>query len=137
MKVERNSYALSLKKWKFDVKNCEVEVIILVKRNAAFHDFYSERHSNLCGKLVNFRTLCNCYIIPMFLTALFIMICYQAAARLPNVPSSSISLATPTTSAILSPSLKNTKPPCSILTQGSSLVSGKVVMMVTLSPSLA
>ena len=71
MKVERNSYALSLKKWKFDVKNCEVEVIILVKRNA-FHDFYSERHSNLCGKLVNFRTLCNCYIIPNFLTALFI-----------------------------------------------------------------
>ena len=66
MKVERNSYALSLKKWKFDVKNCEVEVIILVKRNAAFHDFYSERHSNLCGKLVNFRTLCNCYIIPKF-----------------------------------------------------------------------
>ena len=70
MKVERNSYALSLKKWKFDVKNCEVEVIILVKRNAAFHDFYSERHSNLCGKLVNFRTLCNCYIIPRVLTAL-------------------------------------------------------------------
>ena len=67
MKVERNSYGLSLKKWKFDVKNCEVEVIILVKRNAAFHDFYSERHSNLCGKLVNFRTLCNCYIIPSVL----------------------------------------------------------------------
>jgi len=63
MKVERNSYTLSLKKWKIDVKNCEVEVRILVKRNA-FHHFHSERHSNLCGKLVNFRTLCNCYIIP-------------------------------------------------------------------------
>ena len=35
------------------VEKCEVEVRILVKRNA-FHDFYSERHSNLCGKLVNF-----------------------------------------------------------------------------------
>ena len=31
MKVERNSYALSLKKWKIDVKNCEVEVRIEVK----------------------------------------------------------------------------------------------------------
>jgi len=28
MKVERNSYALSLKKWKIDVKNCEVKVRI-------------------------------------------------------------------------------------------------------------
>ena len=46
------------------VEKCEVEVRILVKRNA-FHDFYSERHSNLCGKLVNFRSLCNCYIIPL------------------------------------------------------------------------
>jgi len=77
MKVERNSYTLSLKKWKIDVKNCEVEVRILVKRNA-FHHFHSERHSNLCGKLVNFRTLCNCYIIPkktrVFLTALLLFI---------------------------------------------------------------
>ncbi len=82
MKVERNSYALSLKKWKFDVKNCEVEVRILVKRNAAFHDFYSERHSNLCGKLVNFRTLCNCYIIPKNhrkITALFKQIATSVA----------------------------------------------------------
>ena len=63
MKVERNNYALSLKKWKIDVKNCEVEVRILGKRNA-FHNFHSERHLNLRGKLVNFRTLCNCYIIP-------------------------------------------------------------------------
>ena len=55
------------------MKNCEVEVRILVKRNA-FHDFHSERHSNLCGKLVNFRTLCNCYIIPIFLTALKMII---------------------------------------------------------------
>jgi len=31
MKVERNSYTLSLKKWKIDVKNCEVEVRIEVK----------------------------------------------------------------------------------------------------------
>ena len=45
------------------MKNCEVEVRTLVKRNA-FHDFYSERHSNLCGKLVNLGSLCNCYIIP-------------------------------------------------------------------------
>ena len=47
------------------MKNCEVEVRTLVKRNA-FHDFYSERHSNLCGKLVNLGSLCNCYIIPEF-----------------------------------------------------------------------
>lgn len=55
-------------------KNINLKDILRLTEEDAFHDLHSERHLNLCGKLVNFRILCNCYIIiPLFFTALFIL----------------------------------------------------------------
>ena len=63
MKVERTCYAQINGKWRICVKNDDVVSKISGKINA-FHKIISERHLIWNAVLVNFRTLCNCYIIP-------------------------------------------------------------------------